>query len=188
MGFQLVIMKEMNQRVKKMIEVKRGDISQLDSQVDAIVNAANTALIPGGGVDGALNRAAGPELKQAMAEIGGTPTGTAVITPAFGLLAKYVIHAVGPRYIDGKHDEERLLYSAYEAVFQLARENAIETLAVPVLSAGIYRYPKEAAARVLYNVANRRENQKIVTQVIVFDDTWLSIFANIQTDYTNEND
>jgi O-acetyl-ADP-ribose deacetylase (regulator of RNase III) len=152
------------------------------------VNAANTALIPGGGVDGALNQAAGLKLKQAMAKIGGTPTGTAVITPAFDLPAKYVIHAVGPRYIDGQHDEETLLYSAYEAVFQLARENDIQTLAVPVLSAGIYQYPKEAAARVLYNVANRVENQRIATQVIVFDDVWLEIFKKIKRDSKDESD
>ena len=171
-----------------MIEVKLGDISRLANRVDAIVNAANTALIPGGGVDGALNQAAGPKLKQAMAKIGGTPTGTAVITPAFDLPAKYVIHAVGPRYIDGQHEEETLLYSAYEAVFQLARENDIQTLAVPVLSAGIYQYPKEAAARVLYNVTNRVENQRIATQVIVFDDVWLEIFKKIKRDSKDERD
>ena len=171
-----------------MIEVKLGDISRLANRVDAIVNAANTALIPGGGVDGALNQAAGLKMKQAMAKIGGTPTGTAVITPAFDLPAKYVIHAVGPRYIDGQHDEETLLYSAYEAVFQLARENDIQTLAVPVLSAGIYQYPKEAAARVLYNVANRVENQRIATQVIVFDDVWLEIFKKIKRDSKDESD
>lgn len=171
-----------------MIEVKLGDISRLANRVDAIVNAANTALIPGGGVDGALNQAAGLKLKQAMAKIGGTPTGTAVITPAFDLPAKYVIHAVGPRYIDGQHDEETLLYSAYEAVFQLARENDIQTLAVPVLSAGIYQYPKEAAARILYNVANRVENQRIATQVIVFDDVWLEIFKKIKRDSKDESD
>lgn len=171
-----------------MIEVKLGDISRLANRVDAIVNAANTALIPGGGVDGALNQAAGLKLKQAMAKIGGTPTGTAVITPAFDLPAKYVIHAVGPRYIDGQHEEETLLYSAYEAVFQLARENDIQTLAVPVLSAGIYQYPKEAAARILYNVANRVENQRIATQVIVFDDVWLEIFKKIKRDSKDESD
>lgn len=171
-----------------MIEVKLGDISRLANRVDAIVNAANTALIPGGGVDGALNQAAGLKLKQAMAKIGGTPTGTAVITPAFDLPAKYVIHAVGPRYIDGQHDEETLLYSAYEAVFQLARENDIQTLAVPVLSAGIYQYPKEAAARVLYNVANRVENQRIATQVIVFDEVWLEIFKKIKRGSKDESD
>lgn len=171
-----------------MIEVKLGDISHLANRVDAIVNAANTALIPGGGVDGALNQAAGLKLKQAMAKIGGTPTGTAVITPAFDLPAKYVIHAVGPRYIDGQHDEETLLYSAYEAVFQLARENDIQTLAVPVLSAGIYQYPKEAAARVLYNVANRVENQRIATQVFVFDEVWLEIFKKIKRGSKDESD
>jgi O-acetyl-ADP-ribose deacetylase (regulator of RNase III) len=171
-----------------MIEVKLGDISRLANRVDAIVNAANTALIPGGGVDGALNQAAGLKLKQAMAKIGGTPTGTAVITPAFDLPAKYVIHAVGPRYIDGQHEEETLLYSAYEAVFQLARENDIQTLAVPVLSAGIYQYPKEAAARSLYNVANRVENQRIATQVIVFDDVWLEIFKKIKRGSKDESD
>ncbi|MDT2396904.1 macro domain-containing protein [Enterococcus avium] len=171
-----------------MIEVKLGDISRLANRVDAIVNAANIALIPGGGVDGALNQAAGLKLKQAMAKIGGTPTGTAVITPAFDLPAKYVIHAVGPRYIDGQHDEETLLYSAYEAVFQLARENDIQTLAVPVLSAGIYQYPKEAAARSLYNVANRVENQRIATQVIVFDDVWLEIFKKIKRGSKDESD
>lgn len=163
-----------------MIEVKIGDISRLDVPVDAIVNAANAALIPGGGVDGALNRAAGPKLKQVMASIGGTPTGTAVITPAFELPANYVIHAVGPRYIDGKHDEEALLYSAYEAVYRLAHEYKLHTIAVPVLSAGIYGYPKEAAARILCEVADRRENQQITTQVIAFEESWLAIFDKIR--------
>ena len=163
-----------------MIEVKIGDISRLDVPVDAIVNAANSALIPGGGVDGALNRAAGPKLKQAMASFGGTPTGTAVITPAFELQANYVIHAVGPRYIDGKHDEEALLYSAYEAVYQLVHEYKLHTIAVPVLSAGIYGYPKEDAARILCEVADRRENREITTQVIAFEESWLAIFEKIR--------
>lgn len=163
-----------------MIEVKIGDISRLDVPVDAIVNAANSALIPGGGVDGALNRAAGPKLKQAMASIGGTPTGTAVITPAFELPANYVIHAVGPRYIDGKHKEEALLYSAYEAVYRLAHEYKLHTIAVPVLSAGIYGYPKEDAARILCEVADRRGNREITTQVIAFEESWLAIFDKIR--------
>ncbi|MGP5429811.1 macro domain-containing protein [Enterococcus malodoratus] len=162
-----------------MIKVTLGDISRLDFQVDAIVNAANSALIPGGGVDGALNQAAGPKLKQAMAAIGGTPTGTAVITPAFELSATYVIHAVGPRYIDGKHNEEELLYSAYEAVFQLAREYELSTLAIPVLSAGIYGYPKETAAYVLYKVAARAENHAVTTYVIVYEEFWLPLFDKI---------
>lgn len=163
-----------------MIEVILGDISRLPFSVDAIVNAANAALIPGGGVDGALNRAAGPELKKAMAAIGGTPTGTAVITPAFDLAADYVIHAVGPRYRDGKHGEADLLQSAYEAVFQLARKNKITTLAVPVLSAGIYGYPKEAAAKILYTIADKKENQAIDTKIIVFEEAWFAIFEQIK--------
>lgn len=163
-----------------MIEIKLGDISRLDFQVDGIVNAANAALVPGGGVDGALNRAAGPKLKQAMAEIGGTPVGSAVITPAFDLPATYVIHAVGPRYIDGKHNEEALLYAAYEAVFKLANEYDLHSIALPVLSSGIYGYPKEAAAKVLYDVADRPENQQFKTTVIVFEKDWLAIFDKIK--------
>lgn len=170
-----------------MIDVQLGDISHLEFQVDAIVNAANSALIPGGGVDGALNRAAGPKLKQAMAAIGGTPTGTAVITPAFDLSATYVIHAVGPRYIDGRHNEETLLHKTYEAVYQLAHEYKIQTLAVPVLSAGIYRYPKEEAARILYEVAAANKNQHITTVIIVFEQSWLSIFEDIQQNYNGES-
>lgn len=166
-----------------MIEVILGDISRLDVHVDAIVNAANAALIPGGGVDGALNRVAGPKLKQAMRAIGGTPTGTAVLTPAFDLSATYVIHAVGPRYIDGEHREEALLYSAYESVFRLAHEQEIRTLAIPVLSAGIYRYPKEAAARILYEVANRAENQGITTKIIVFEAFWVPLFEKVQQEH-----
>lgn len=165
-----------------MLTVTLGDISHLDTPVDAIVNAANAALIPGGGVDGALNRAAGPQLKQAMAAFGGTPTGTAVITPAFDLPARYVIHAVGPRYRDGNHQEEQLLYRAYEAVYQLAREKGVTHMAVPVLSAGIYGYPKKEAARILYEVATRSENQAIATDVIVFEAFWLTIFADLSQD------
>lgn len=163
-----------------MIEIKLGDIARLDFQVDAIVNAANAALIPGGGVDGALNRAAGPELKQAMEKIGGTAVGSAVITPAFALPANYVIHAVGPRYIDGKHNEAALLSAAYEAVFQFAHEYKLHSLALPVLSSGIYGYPKVDAAKILYEVANRPENQHFAMSVIVFTEEWLSIFEKLK--------
>ncbi|MDU6522607.1 MAG: macro domain-containing protein [Enterococcus sp.] len=162
-----------------MIEVILGDISRLPFSVDAIVNAANTALIPGGGVDGALNRVAGPALKKAMAAIGGTPTGTAVITPAFDLAADYVIHAVGPRYRDGKQHEAEQLQFAYEAIFHLAHQQAVQTLALPVLSTGIYNYPKKEAAEILYRVANRPENQNIETKIIVFESTWPPLFEKI---------
>lgn len=163
-----------------MVQVVLGDIAHLAFSVDGIVNAANAALIPGGGVDGALNHSAGPKLKQAMANIGGTPTGTAVITPAFDLAATYVIHAVGPRYVDGSHGEKEQLIAAYEAVFRLAHAYHLSSLAVPILSAGIYQYPMEEAAQVLYDVATRIENQDIATTIVVFESFWLEVFKKIR--------
>lgn len=163
-----------------MIQVILGDITKLDFPVDAIVNAANAQLIPGGGVDGAINRAAGPELGKAMARIGGTPTGTAVITPAYKLNAEYVIHAVGPIYRDGQQGEEAQLYSAYEAVFALAHAHDIQSLAIPIISAGVYHYPKEEAARILYEVASRKENEKLQVTIVVIRESWLPIFETLK--------
>jgi O-acetyl-ADP-ribose deacetylase (regulator of RNase III) len=114
----------------------------------AIVNAANAQLIPGGGVDGAINRAAGPDLAAAMALLGGCPTGEARITPAFRLPARYVIHAVGPVWHDGQHDEPRLLAAAYRASLRLARDHACESIAFPAISTGVYGYPADEAARI----------------------------------------
>lgn len=116
--------------------------------VDAIVNAANAQLIPGGGVDGAINRAAGPELARAMRALGGCPTGEARITPGFDLTAKYVIHAVGPVWRGGTHREPELLASAYRAALILAREQACRSVAFPAISTGVYGYPLEDATRV----------------------------------------
>ena len=121
------------------------DITTLE--VDAIVNAANSDLIPGGGVDGAINRAAGPELARAMRAIGGCPTGEARITAGFDLPAKYVIHAVGPIWQGGGHGEARLLASAYWWSLELARDNEIKTIAFPAISTGVYGYPLARATR-----------------------------------------
>lgn len=129
------------------ISVIKGNIAQLPFHVDAIVNAANSALIPGGGVDGALNQQAGPELAQAMAEFGGTPTGTAVYTDAYKLNADYVIHAVGPRYIDGNHGEMQQLASAYQFVMA-AKQLKVSSIAIPFLSTGVYNYPLEDAIKI----------------------------------------
>lgn len=163
-----------------MINIILGDITKLAFHVDAIVNAANAQLIPGGGVDGAINRAAGPELGKAMAQIGGTPTGTAVITPAYKLNAEYVIHTVGPIYRDGKHGEEAQLYAAYEAVFALAHEKGIHSLATPIISAGVYHYPKEEAARILYEVASRKKNEDLQVNIVVIRESWLPIFEKLK--------
>lgn len=163
-----------------MINLILGDITKLDFPVDAIVNAANAQLIPGGGVDGAINRAAGPELGKAMAQIGGTPTGTAVITPAYKLNAEYVIHTVGPVYRDGQQGEEAQLYAAYEAVFALAHKYKLHSLAIPVVSAGVYHYPKEKAARILYEVASRKENADFQIDIVVIRESWLPIFEKLR--------
>jgi O-acetyl-ADP-ribose deacetylase len=122
------------------------DITTLDT--DAIVNAANEALAPGGGVCGAIHRAAGPELARACAAIGGCPTGEARLTPGFRLPARYVIHAVGPVWRGGGAGEAELLTSAYRSSLRLAEEHDLENIAFPAISTGIYGYPLQEATKV----------------------------------------
>lgn len=122
------------------------DITRL--VVDAIVNAANDRLIPGGGVDGAINRAAGPELSRAMRELGGCPTGEARITPGFQLPAKHVIHAVGPVWHGGARGEAELLAGAYRSALIIARDYECHTIAFPAISTGIYGYPAAEATQI----------------------------------------
>jgi len=128
------------------IELVEGDITK--QRVDAIVNAANAQLAGGGGVDGAIHEAGGPDIMAACRNIGGCPTGEAVATTAGRLEAKRVIHAVGPRWRDGRHGEPEQLASAYRSALRIAVEEKLETVAVPALSAGAYGYPLEDAARV----------------------------------------
>jgi O-acetyl-ADP-ribose deacetylase (regulator of RNase III) len=122
------------------------DITTLDT--DAIVNAANAALVPGGGVDGAINRAAGPELERAMRALGGCPTGEARITPGFRLPARYVIHAVGPVWEGGERGEPGLLASAYRSSLELAAAYGCRSIAFPAISTGVYRYPLDQATTI----------------------------------------
>jgi O-acetyl-ADP-ribose deacetylase (regulator of RNase III) len=126
------------------IKIVEGDITKMN--VDAIVNAANSTLRGGGGVDGAIHRAAGPELLEECRKIGGCPTGEARITKGYKLPAKYVIHTVGPVWYGGTQNEHHMLASSYTESLRLAAKNMVATLAFPSISTGAYRFPVEKAA------------------------------------------
>ena len=142
------------------------DITTLD--VDAIVNAANAALSPGGGVCGAIHRAAGPELARACAAIGGCPTGEARITPGFRLAARHVIHAVGPVWQGGNAGEAELLAAAYRASLDLARVHGCRSIAFPAISTGIFGYPLRAATEIAVRAAEAFANHPGSVELVHF--------------------
>jgi O-acetyl-ADP-ribose deacetylase (regulator of RNase III) len=133
------------------LELVEGDITKQDTE--AIVNAANTSLLGGGGVDGAIHRAGGPQILEECQKIGGCPTGEARITTGGRLPAKWVIHTVGPVYRDGRHGEAELLASAYRSSLALASARGIKTVALPSISTGAYGYPLAEAARIALTTA-----------------------------------
>jgi O-acetyl-ADP-ribose deacetylase len=148
------------------MEVVVGDITTL--KVDAIVNAANEALMAGGGVCGAIHRAAGPELQQECLAVGHCPTGDARITKGFRLPAKHVIHAVGPVFEDGKHGEAELLASAYRASLALCEKHGLQSIAFPAISTGIYGYPKDEAAAVAFGAVKEWLGMHELPQKVIF--------------------
>lgn len=162
------------------IEVIKKDITKL--KIDAIVNAANSRLLGGGGVDGAIHRAAGPELLNECKALNGCLTGEAKITNGYKLPAKYVIHTVGPVWRGGNNNEAVLLESCYKNSLLLTQTNSCETIAFPNISTGIYGYPKQEAAEIAISTVNDfLKTDKMLTKVyfVCFDDFNFNIYTEI---------
>ncbi len=174
------ILAPMTGPIAERIELQQGDITRV--KVDAIVNAANTSLLGGGGVDGAIHRAAGPELLAECETLGGCPTGSAKITRGYRLPAARVIHAVGPVYRDGLSGEPALLASCYRTALRLAVEHGCRSIAFPAISCGIYGYPMEEAARIALTetitfLLGHSQIERVV--FVLFDERALAIYERI---------
>lgn len=175
-------MGEESQITKGRMEVVRGDLTT--QAVDAIVNAANEALLGGGGVDGAIHRGAGPELLQACRGLGGCSTGHAKITEGFGLPAKYVIHTVGPVWRGGGSGEAALLASCYRTSLELARTHDCQTVAFPAISCGVYGYPLDEAAGVAVETVRcdlQEHERPQLVRWVMFDARAYEAWTNILT-------
>lgn len=160
-----------------MLKAIHADITTLE--IDAIVNAANESLLGGGGVDGAIHRAAGANLLKSCRALGGCPTGEARVTPGFNLPSKNVIHTVGPVYHNGQHGEPALLASCYRNSLKLARDNSIRTIAFPGISTGVYGYPKDEAATIAVAVCREVENDFDEIVFCCFSESDKKVYSNL---------
>jgi len=166
----------------KRIHVVKEDITQVET--DAIVNAANRSLLGGGGVDGAIHRAAGPELLEECKTLNGCETGDAKITKGYNLPAKYVIHTVGPVWNGGKYQEEKLLANAYRRSLEVALEHDISSIAFPNISTGVYGFPKQKAAQIATDTTSNflaLHNQIREVLFVCFDDENLQLYQDLLT-------
>lgn len=170
-----------NVRVEAVAELEPvlGDITRI--AVDAIVNAANQSLLGGGGVDGAIHRAAGQALLAACAKLKGCATGDVKVTPAFRLSAKWVFHAVGPVWRGGEHGEDELLAACYRRSLELAREHLVKSIAFPAISTGIYGFPAERAATIAVETVRRHADICEVQAVkfVCFDGNTYSVYRSL---------
>lgn len=173
--------------MKAKIEVKKGDITNFNC--DAIVNAANKSLLGGGGVDGAIHRAAGPKLLEECRTLNGCETGEAKITKGYDLSAKHVIHTVGPVWNGGNRNEKKLLENCYMNALRLAKENNCKTIAFPNISTGVYRFPKKEAADIaISTVQDFLKNDNFFEKIffICFDDENYNLYREL-SDIASEN-
>lgn len=154
-----------------------GDIT--DQDVDAVVNAANAALAGGGGVDGAIHAAAGPELARACRELGGCPTGDVRVTPGFRLRARWIIHAVGPVYRGGNQGEAELLASCYRRALEVAGDLGVASMAFPAISTGIYGYPREEACRIAVETVRGPAATVEEVRLVAFDRATAAIYRGL---------